>query len=85
MIRAIVIDDEKESRNTVINILNNFCKNVQVIAQAENIKEGKEKIEREKPDVVFLDIQMPDGTGFDLLEQLGEVHFQVVFVGSKDG
>ncbi len=53
MIRAIVIDDEQESRNTVINILNNFCKNVQVIAQAENVKEGKELIEKEKPDVVL--------------------------------
>ena len=40
MIRAIIIDDEQESRNTVVNILNNFCKNIQIIAQAENVKEG---------------------------------------------
>jgi two-component system LytT family response regulator len=84
MIRAIVIDDEQESRNTVINILDNFCKNVHVIAQAENVKEGKETIEKEKPDVVFLDIQMPDGTGFDLLEKLTEVNFQVIFVTAYD-
>lgn len=84
MIRAIVIDDEQESRNTVINILNNFCKNIQVIAQAENVKEGKLVVEKEKPDVVFLDIQMPDGTGFDLLEQLSENNFQVIFVTAYD-
>lgn len=84
MIRAIVIDDEEESRNTVINILNNFCNNVQVIAQAENVQEGKEKVESEKPDVVFLDIQMPDGTGFDLLDQLPEINFQVIFVTAFD-
>lgn len=84
MIRAIVIDDEQESRNTVINILNNFCNNIQVVAQAENVKEGKEIIEKEKPDVVFLDIQMPDGTGFDLLEKLSEINFQVIFVTAYD-
>ncbi len=84
MIRAIIIDDEHESRNTVVNILNGFCKNVNVVAQAENVKEGLEKVEREKPDVVFLDIQMPDGTGFDLLEQLPEISFQVIFVTAFD-
>ncbi len=84
MIRAIIIDDEQESRNTVINILNNFCKNIQVVAQAENVKAGIEIIEKENPDVVFLDIQMPDGTGFDLLEELVEVNFQVIFVTAYD-
>lgn len=84
MIRAIVIDDEQESRNTVINILNNFCKNIQVIAQAENVMEGKMVVEKEKPDVIFLDIQMPDGTGFDLLEKLSDNNFQVIFVTAYD-
>jgi len=84
VIRAIIIDDEQESRNTVINILNNFCKNIQVVAQAENVKAGIEIIEKENPDVVFLDIQMPDGTGFDLLEELVEVNFQVIFVTAYD-
>lgn len=84
MIKAIVIDDEQDSRNTVINILNNFCDNIQVIAQAENVKDGIAKIEKEKADVVFLDIQMPDGTGFDLLEKLSEINFQVIFVTAYD-
>jgi two-component system LytT family response regulator len=84
MIRAIVIDDEKEGRNTVINILNNFCNEIEVVAQAENVKTAKGKIEKEKPDAVFLDIQMPDGTGFDLLEQFSEINFQVVFVTAYD-
>ncbi len=86
MIRAIIIDDERESRNTIINILNNFCKNIQVVAQAENVKGGIEIIEQEKPDAVFLDIQMPDGTGFDLLDKLNdkEQSFQVIFITAYD-
>ena len=84
MIRAIIIDDEQESRNTVVNILNNFCKNIQIIAQAENVKEGLEKVINGKPDVVFLDIRMPDGTGFDLLEKLPEIRFRIIFVTAYD-
>lgn len=84
MIKAIVIDDEQESRNTVVNILNNFCDNIQVVAQAENVKDGIEKIAKENADVIFLDIQMPDGTGFDLLEKLPEINFQVIFVTAYD-
>ncbi len=84
MIHAIIIDDELESRNTIRNILNNFCDNVSVVAQAENVSEGVNIIETEKPDVVFLDIQMPDGTGFDLLEKTMDTDFQVVFITAHD-
>ena len=84
LIRAIIIDDEQESRNTIFNILKNFCDSVLVVGQAENVAEGISKIIDEKPDVVFLDIQMPDGTGFDLLEKVGKINFQVIFVTAFD-
>ena len=84
MIRAIIIDDELESRNTILNILNNFCTSVTVVGQAENVEEGVKVISVEKPDVVLLDIQMPDGTGFDLLEKVKGVSFQVIFVTAYD-
>jgi len=84
VIRAIIIDDEQESRNTIFNILNNFCDNISVVAQAENVGDGLSVIKKEKPDVIFLDIQMPDGTGFDLLEKLQEISFQVIFVTAFD-
>lgn len=84
MIRAIIIDDEQESRNTVFNILKGFCPNVEVAGQAANVKEGLQLIAGEKPDVVFLDIQMPDGTGFDLLEKVENLHFQVIFITAYD-
>ena len=84
MIRAIVIDDELESRNTIFNILNNFCDNVSVVGQAENVADGIKIISNEKPDVIFLDIQMPDGSGFDLLEKITPIDFQVIFVTAYD-
>jgi two-component system LytT family response regulator len=84
MIRANIIDDEQDSRNTVANMLQNYCEGIEVIGQAANVAEGILIITREKPDVVFLDIQMPDGSGFDLLEKLPEITFQVIFVTAHD-
>jgi len=84
VIRAIIIDDEEESRNTIFNILSDFCKDIIVIAQADNVQNGILKIQKEKPDVIFLDIHMPDGTGFDLLEKITAIDFQVIFITAYD-
>ncbi len=84
MIRAIIIDDEQESRNAINNILNNFCDNVSVAGQAENVSAGIRLIKNKKPDVIFLDIQMPDGTGFNILEKTGNIKYQVIFVTAHD-
>ncbi|MBE0648476.1 MAG: response regulator transcription factor [Bacteroidales bacterium] len=84
MIRALIIDDEQEGRNTLVNMLSSFCKNVEIVGMAEDVKSGLLAIEKEKPELVFLDIHMPDGTGFDLLQQIPEVNFKVVFVTAFD-
>ena len=83
-IRAIIIDDEQESRNTVLNILVKYCPDVVVVAQGEDVRSGMRVILEYQPDLVFLDVQMPDGTGFDLLERLPEITFRVVFVTAYD-
>lgn len=84
MIRAIIIDDEQDSRNTIRNILENYCENIDVVGEASDVESGLEVISRKNPDVVFLDIQMPDGTGFDLLEELPKVNFQIIFITAYD-
>lgn len=84
MIQAIIIDDEQDSRNTIFNILQNYCNNITVTGQAGNVTEGLQLIRDEQPDVVFLDIQMPDGTGFDLLEKIPKIEFQVIFITAYD-
>lgn len=84
MIRAVIIDDEQSSRDTIFNILQNYCDHVEVVGQAQNVAEGLALIGKTNPDVVFLDIRMPDGTGFDLLEKVPRIDFQVIFVTAYD-
>ncbi|MCF6171277.1 MAG: LytTR family DNA-binding domain-containing protein [Bacteroidales bacterium] len=80
MIRAVIIDDEPESRTVVSNILTNFCKDVTVLGEATDVASGIQIIEAYRPDVVFLDIEMPDGNGFELLENISDISFHVIFV-----
>ncbi len=78
-LQAIIIDDEENGRRVLKNLLHEFCPEVDLVGEADNIKDGMVLIQRENPDVVFLDIQMPFGTGFDLLEQMEEITFEVIF------
>ena len=84
MIRSIIIDDEEKGRNTLRNFLKKYCNNVSVVAEGDCVKSGLEQISIHNPDLVFLDIQMPDGTGFNLLEQIQEINFKVIFVTAYD-
>lgn len=80
--RALVIDDERLARKELINLLSQF-EQVEVVGEAINVDDAKEKIEALAPDVVFLDIQMPEKTGFDLLEELDTVP-HVIFTTAYD-
>jgi two-component system, LytTR family, response regulator len=80
--RALVIDDERLARKELINLLSQFDQ-VEVVGEANNVDDAKEKIENLSPDVVFLDIQMPEKTGFDLLEELETVP-HVIFTTAYD-
>ncbi|MFN8239918.1 MAG: LytTR family DNA-binding domain-containing protein [Bacteroidales bacterium] len=80
MIRAIVIDDEKPSREVLCNYLDEFCEEIKVIATASSVKSGHKAITRHSPDLVFLDIELGDGKGFDLLKLFESITFKVIFV-----
>ena len=80
--RALVIDDSRLARNELKRLLKDFD-NVQVIGEAANAMEAKEKIDTEKPDLIFLDIQMPGKNGFELLEEL-EASPEVIFTTAYD-
>jgi len=84
MIRAIIIEDEKMSRETLRRMLEKYCPQVEIVAEAEGYRAGIEVIRKFEPDVVFLDIQMPDGSGFRLLEEFKEMDFEVVFTTAFD-
>lgn len=80
--RAIVIDDERLARKELINLLNQL-ETVEVVGEAVNVEDAKEKIDQLQPDVIFLDIQMPEKTGFDLLEELDNLP-HVIFTTAYD-
>jgi len=79
MLKAIIIDDELKSRESLRILIEDFCENVTVAASCQNVNEGIEAIGKFKPDVIFLDIQMQRETGFDLLNRLNEINFEVIF------
>src|SRR5678816_2447615 len=85
MIRAIIIDDENSAVNVLSILLKKKCKDdVEIVATSNSPTEGKALIERYKPDLVFLDIEMPGMTGIDLIRSLPNPNFHVVFVTAYD-
>jgi two-component system, LytTR family, response regulator len=81
-VRTIIIDDERLARNELKKLLQEFGE-IEVIDEAANVQEGLEKIELHNPDLIFLDIQMPGKTGFDLLEDLDRLP-KVIFTTAYD-
>ncbi len=78
-LKAIIVEDEKNSRETLKNLLEEFCVDVKVIETAASVDEAVTKIAALHPDVVFLDIELQTGTGFDVLSQLRDINFEVIF------
>jgi two-component system LytT family response regulator len=84
MIRTLIIDDEQNARSALRGLLSRLAPEIQLIGEAANVSSGLELISQSRPDLVFLDVQMPDGTGFDLLAQIPEPAFKVIFVSAFD-
>src|SRR4029079_13123256 len=84
MINAILIDDEKHCLVTLRMMLNRYCKDVHVIEECSSAKKRLESIAKHRPDLIFLDIEMPIMNGFDLLQRLPEIPFAVIFTTSYD-
>jgi two-component system LytT family response regulator len=79
MIKAIIIDDEAKARRMLEALLKEYCPDVAILAIAEDVPSGVIAINQHKPDVVFLDVEMPGYTGFQLLDFFREVNFEIVF------
>lgn len=84
MINAIIVDDEHANRELMQNLLQAHCPSVKVIGTADCVKAAYDEITEKKPNLIFLDIQMPNGNGFQLLEKFKEIFFDVIFVTSFD-
>jgi len=80
MLRAVVIDDIEKIRKENIAIIKANCPTISIIGQAESVTSGVKLIQQLAPDLVFLDVEMADGTGFDLLQKLSPISFKVIFI-----
>lgn len=80
MIRAVIIDDEINNQELISNLLKTYADNVQVVGVANSVDSAYKTINEHHPDLIFLDIQMPDGTGFDLLKKFEKINFKIIFV-----
>lgn len=84
MIKAILVDDELHGLETLSILLTEYCPEVQVLEKCSSAKLALQAIEKIKPDLLFLDIEMPVMNGFELLEQFDKIPFSVIFTTSYD-
>ena len=80
MLKALIVDDEIASFRTLEVLVGQFISNVQIVDIARSAAEALDKVERINPDLVFLDIEMPGGDGFDFLERCAARNFEVIFI-----
>lgn len=83
--KVVLIDDDASVRENLKTLLGIYVKEAEVIAEADGVKSGIECIKTHHPDLVLLDVEMQDGTGFDLLAIYGELDFKVIFVTGHNG
>jgi len=80
MAKAIIIDDEKNLRELIRNMLSDFFPEIKIVAEADSVESGIETIETFKPDLIFLDIEIKNGTGFNILQNINYKDFKIIFV-----
>jgi two-component system, LytTR family, response regulator len=83
-LKAIIIDDEASSRNSLRQKIISHCSNVDIITECESGEDGLRAIEEKQPDIVFLDVEMPRMNGFTMLQQLTNRSFELIFTTAYD-
>ncbi|MFT3793111.1 LytR/AlgR family response regulator transcription factor [Flavobacterium sp.] len=83
-IKVLLVDDEKDSREVMAKLLSHYFSEIEIVGQANSAEAAYASIVELKPDLVFLDIQMPKANGFSLLKRFAEIPFEVIFVTSFD-
>jgi two-component system LytT family response regulator len=84
MKKVLIIDDEKRTRDLIAKMIETFGFDLTVISEGETMDTAIKAIQKHQPDILFIDIQMPDGTGFDVLKQLENISFEVIFITAHE-
>ena len=80
MLRTILIDDEAPVREMLARLVKKFCPQAQLVGEAYSVASGLKAIRELNPGLLLLDIKLEDGTGFDMLRQLGNIDFKIIFI-----
>ena len=83
-INAIIVDDERRARNVLSSLLERCCSDINVIAECSNVPDAVEEINKSNPDVVFLDVQMPNYAGYEIVNFFKKIDFEIIFVTAYD-
>ena len=83
-IKAILIDDEQSARNVLTNLLQRASSTIDIIATSSNLEDGVQQIRKLKPNVVFLDVQMPNYAGYEIVKFFDKIDFEIIFVTAYD-
>ncbi|MEM1338007.1 MAG: LytTR family DNA-binding domain-containing protein [Bacteroidota bacterium] len=78
-LKVVIVEDEKRSQETLKSFLEEFCTDVEVVGVAGNVTDAIEVIKLQRPDIIFLDIELQTGTGFDVLQAVQHLNFEVIF------
>ena len=80
MLNAIIVDDEQDSVKYLETVIKEYCPNVNIVSKAHTVSDALVEIENKQPDLIFMDIELEDGTGFDILEKSRHRNFEVIFI-----
>lgn len=84
ILKVIIIDDENGARESLHNLIEKYCPQLEIVAKATNIEDAYKLINELAPQLIFLDIEMPNGNGFDLLQKFSSINFDVIFTTAYD-
>jgi len=79
-VKVLIIDNDSSIREGLVSLLKKLCPQISEIKEADGVAAGLNAIDDVKPEIVFLDVEMDDGTGFDLVQKLGSYNFQLIFI-----
>ena len=83
-IKCIIVDDEESARDVLSNLLTRFCPQVEILDKCSNILQAVESVKKHQPDVVFLDIEMPNYAGYEIVKFFDKIDFEIIFVTAFD-
>ena len=83
-LRTIIVDDEQSAQDVLENLLDRYCPSVQLLDKCSNVEEAVASIEKNQPDIVFLDIEMPNYAGYELVSFFETVNFDIIFITAYD-